>query len=135
MALFYLGNSPNPIEITKDYYLSPVLASKALLEQFPPTFFLTGEKDPFVDDTMVFANQLRDAQRFKKGIFVRVQILEGISHGFFQFLSIFPLAAQAVKLTSKWIQELFDDDHLNNEGLSHRDIMDRRRREFADRHL
>jgi acetyl esterase/lipase len=51
MALFYLGNSPNELEMANDYYLSPVAAPMELLEKFPPTYFLTGEKDPFVDDT------------------------------------------------------------------------------------
>jgi hypothetical protein len=78
--------------------------------------------------SMIFANKIRDAQ--KKSSVVKVKIMEGISHGFLQFLSIFPLASQAVKLTSKWMKELMEDEHELNEGLSHREMMHRRRQGF-----
>lgn len=60
MALLYLGTSPLPIDLASDYYLSPVMAPDDLLARFPKTFLLCGEKDPFVDDTVVFAGRLRE---------------------------------------------------------------------------
>ncbi|RKO94101.1 Alpha/Beta hydrolase protein [Blyttiomyces helicus] len=179
MALLYLRNSPKPPDLINDYYLSPMVAPDDILALFPKTFFLVGEKDPFVDDTVVFAGRLRankekarkewertmqrarrvslshpispisgdggitievpsttDTATRPRGLstssttstqstaaetaallphhlfshppeeMVRVKILEGISHGFFQMLSILPEAKQATRLTSDWFLEM-----------------------------
>ncbi|KAJ3412397.1 hypothetical protein HDV05_000817 [Chytridiales sp. JEL 0842] len=67
MALMYLAASPVPINFQKDYYLSPVHAPDELLARFPKTYLICGEKDPLVDDTVVFAGRLREAKaRAKK---------------------------------------------------------------------
>ena len=58
MALMYLGSSPLPIDFSTDHYLSPIVASDELLSQFPRTFFVCGEKDPLIDDTVIFASRL-----------------------------------------------------------------------------
>ncbi|KAJ3300190.1 hypothetical protein HK104_003418 [Borealophlyctis nickersoniae] len=63
MALLYLGGSPEPADLASDYYLSPVIAPDELLVRFPKTYFICGEKDPFVDDTVVFAGRMRDNKR------------------------------------------------------------------------
>ncbi|KAI8808437.1 Alpha/Beta hydrolase protein [Cladochytrium replicatum] len=62
MALLYLAKSPVTPRFQEDYYLSPVVAPDSILARFPKTYFLCGEKDPFVDDTIVFAGRLRDAK-------------------------------------------------------------------------
>ncbi|KAJ3041481.1 hypothetical protein HDV00_009277 [Rhizophlyctis rosea] len=63
MALLYLGSSPEPADLASDYYLSPIIAPDELLARFPKTYFICGEKDPFVDDTVVFAGRLRDNKK------------------------------------------------------------------------
>ncbi|KAJ3107476.1 hypothetical protein HDU97_004072 [Phlyctochytrium planicorne] len=62
MALLYLGSSPAPINIEKDYYLSPVKAPDEILARFPRSFLICGEKDPLVDDMVIFAGRLRQAK-------------------------------------------------------------------------
>ncbi|KAJ3192614.1 hypothetical protein HK101_006227 [Irineochytrium annulatum] len=62
MALMYLGQSPKPINFETDYYLSPVNAPDEILARFPRTFLICGEKDPLVDDMIVFAGRLRQAK-------------------------------------------------------------------------
>ncbi|KAJ3145963.1 hypothetical protein HDU86_000587 [Geranomyces michiganensis] len=182
MALLYLGGSPNPVDLASDYYLSPVMAPDDLLARFPKTYLLCGEKDPFVDDTVVFAGRLREnklkarkewermmktVQTDKKpngkpngsglhlsldddavsssagpgsragtpdsaasstgGIrshifsrdpdsMVRVKILEGVSHGFFQMLSLLPEAKQATRLTADWFTEMLGDPGVDDHG-------------------
>ncbi len=37
-----------------------------LLAQFPPVYLLCGERDPFSDDTLIFAGRLRDAKLERK---------------------------------------------------------------------
>ncbi|TIA72140.1 hypothetical protein E3P92_02080 [Wallemia ichthyophaga] len=60
-ALLYIGPKNRP-DFKKDYYLSPILAPSYLLEQFPTTLIVCGERDPFVDDSLIFAGRLRKAK-------------------------------------------------------------------------
>lgn len=65
MAILYIGPFRNP-EFSSDYYLSPILAPSRLLAQFPPLLMSCGEKDPFVDDTVIFAGRVREAKRARR---------------------------------------------------------------------
>ncbi|KAG7446287.1 alpha/beta-hydrolase [Guyanagaster necrorhizus] len=65
MAILYIGPNHNP-DFATDYRISPVLAPSHLLAQFPPLLMQCGEKDPFVDDTVVFAGRIREAKRARK---------------------------------------------------------------------
>lgn len=65
MAILYIGPYRNP-DFTTDYHLSPILAPSHLLAQFPPVLMHCGEKDPLVDDTVIFAGRVRDAKRSRK---------------------------------------------------------------------
>lgn len=65
MAILYIGPHRNP-EFDTDYHLSPILAPAHLLAQFPPLLMQCGEKDPFVDDTVIFAGRVREAKRARK---------------------------------------------------------------------
>lgn len=127
LILLYIGphNRPN---FDIDYLLSPVLAPDSLLAQFPKTYFLTGERDPLVDDTVLFAGRLRQIklrqfrkqqeldcldcedceqqQIFNEKNHVEVSLLPGISHGFFQMVSFFPEGWEFVYRSAGWIREL-----------------------------
>jgi len=65
MAILYIGPHRNP-DFTTDYHISPILAPSHLLAQFPPLLMQCGEKDPFVDDTVIFAGRVREAKRARK---------------------------------------------------------------------
>ncbi|ORX39743.1 Alpha/Beta hydrolase protein [Kockovaella imperatae] len=65
MAILYIGPHRNP-DFETDYYISPILAPPHLLAQFPPVYLICGERDPFVDDTVIFAGKIRDAKRHRK---------------------------------------------------------------------
>lgn len=65
MAILYIGPHRNP-DFATDYHLSPILAPAHLLAQFPPLLLQCGEKDPFVDDTVIFAGRVREAKRARK---------------------------------------------------------------------
>ena len=142
MAIMYLAESPLIPDIETDYYLSPLVAPPEKLARFPKTYLLCGERDPLVDDTVVFANLLRNArskahhewERMKTRLgtnpeyehhsfskdpeqMVQVKILPGLSHGFFQMYSILPESRQATKLTAGWLLDLFNqtDDPQDSE--------------------
>lgn len=65
MAILYIGPHRNP-DFATDYHISPILAPARLLAQFPPLLMQCGEKDPFVDDTVIFAGRVREAKRARK---------------------------------------------------------------------
>lgn len=124
MIILYVGPHNRP-DFSTDYLLSPLLAPEALLADFPKTFLLTGERDPLVDDTVVFAGRLRQAkhnqfvQRKEIGLLsrkenfderdhVEVKLIPAISHGFLQFVGIFPEAWEHVFRCATWVEEVFD---------------------------
>lgn len=61
MAILYIGPHNQP-DFHNDYYLSPIVGPENLLAQFPKTYLICGEKDPFVDDTILFAGRIRQAK-------------------------------------------------------------------------
>src|SRR5262249_8755084 len=65
MAILYIGPHRNP-DFETDYHLSPILTPSHILAQFPPLLLQCGEKDPFVDDTVIFAGRVREAKRARK---------------------------------------------------------------------
>ncbi|KAI8372355.1 Alpha/Beta hydrolase protein [Choanephora cucurbitarum] len=116
MAILYLGPHASP-DFASDYLLSPVHAPEALLAQFPMTYMICGEKDPLVDDTVIFAGRIRQARRkyrqenpldqtYVRHDGVRVKFLEGISHAFLQMMPFLSEAQQATRTIGDWVKEL-----------------------------
>ncbi|GAA5967595.1 hypothetical protein JCM11641_005706 [Rhodosporidiobolus odoratus] len=65
MALLYIGPRNAP-DLHSDYHISPIFTPANLLAQFPPLYMSCGERDPFVDDTVIFAGKLREAKEARK---------------------------------------------------------------------
>ena len=65
MAILYIGPRRNP-NFETDYYISPLLSPPHLLAHFPPIYLISGECDPFVDDTVIFAGKVREAKRDRR---------------------------------------------------------------------
>jgi len=130
MAILYVGPSHNP-DLATNYYLSPILAPDALLARFPQMLMTCGEKDPFVDDTVVFCGRVREAKRVRRAQlqkqdpatlteeerallgesdddWVQLEILEGWSHGYMQMTAILPDAIATIARIGEWIGEVFD---------------------------
>jgi acetyl esterase/lipase len=123
MIILYIGPHNRP-DFASDYLLSPVLAPDALLAKFPKTYFMTGERDPLVDDTVIFAGRLRRAKmatqppayassrngrdsQFDDIDEPEVMLIPGISHGFMQFPSIYPPAWKHFERCAGWFDQLF----------------------------
>ncbi|ORY45966.1 alpha/beta-hydrolase [Rhizoclosmatium globosum] len=62
ISLLLLGTSPVEISFDTDYLLCPTVAPDELLARFPKIHFICGEKDPFVDDMIIFAEKVRHAK-------------------------------------------------------------------------
>ncbi|KAF1835981.1 alpha/beta-hydrolase, partial [Decorospora gaudefroyi] len=123
MIILYIGPHHRP-DFSTDFLLSPLLAPESLLAKFPRTWMLTGERDPLVDDTVIFAGRLRQAKRaewatakelgldwargpFREEDWVNVDLIPGISHGFLQFVGVFPEGWKYIFRCGKWIGEAF----------------------------
>lgn len=128
MIILYIGPHNRP-DFSQDYLLSPILAPDMLLARFPKTYFLTGERDPLVDDTVIFAGRLRRvkaamhasggqrtnylesdamADGFDDREVAEVVLLPGTSHGFLQFPTIYPPAWKLLERSARWIEESFE---------------------------
>lgn len=124
MIILYVGPHNQP-DFKTDFLLSPILAPDAILANFPKTYFLTGERDPLVDDTVIFAGRLRQAKlhrfrerqdlglekanlEFNEKDHVEVNLVPAISHGFLNFPALFPEAWRHINKCAKWIVELLD---------------------------
>lgn len=134
MIILYVGPYNRP-DFHTDYLLCPAVAPEQLLTKFPKTYFLTGERDPLVDDTVIFAGKLRQAKHqlfrerqevgleksnadFNEKDHVEVSLIPGISHGFIQFVSIFPEGWKHIFKCANWIQEIFERPPHSLEGPS-----------------
>ena len=122
MIILYIGPHNKP-DFSQDYLLSPILAPDSLLALFPKTYFLTGERDPLVDDTVIFAGRLRRAKaakhaaeqsshshlqrEFDERDAVEVALIPGISHGFLQFVGVFPEGWKYIFRCGRWIEHIF----------------------------
>ncbi|KAK8200478.1 Alpha/Beta hydrolase protein [Phyllosticta capitalensis] len=126
MIILYIGPHNRP-DFSTDYLLSPLLAPESLLVNMPKTYFLTGERDPLVDDTVIFAGRIRQAkaaawrERKELGLLsasearafvdedhVEVILVPGISHGFLQFVSVFPDGWRYIFRCARWMRETAD---------------------------
>lgn len=125
MIILYIGPHSRP-DFSTEYLLSPVLTPESLLARFPKTYIMTGERDPLVDDTVIFAGRLRQAhyndwfdrkelglektkREFVEEDVVEVVLVPGISHGFLNFVGIFPPGWKYVERCAKWMLDLFDE--------------------------
>ncbi|KXS13716.1 alpha/beta-hydrolase [Gonapodya prolifera JEL478] len=73
LALLYLGCAPGAPDFQGDYILNPVIAPDDVLARFPRTYILCGEKDPFVDDSVIFSARLKRAKQAAHREWLRVQ--------------------------------------------------------------
>ncbi|KLU81727.1 hormone-sensitive lipase, partial [Magnaporthiopsis poae ATCC 64411] len=124
MIILYIGPHNRP-DFSSDYLLSPVLAPDVLLARFPKTYFLTGERDPLVDDTVIFAGRLRRVKAamhasggrrleymdddslspgFNEKDVAETVLIPGVSHGFMQYPTIYPPAYKWIDRSAGWIE-------------------------------
>ncbi|KAG9038711.1 hypothetical protein FRB95_000301 [Tulasnella sp. JGI-2019a] len=135
MAILYIGPAHVP-DFATDYYVSPLLAPDRVLEHFPTVLVNCGEKDPLVDDTVIFAGKVRRAKLARQARltrdrtvspkptfsnvdplrildesdedWVQMRIIEGWSHGYLQMLQLIPDVRVVLKHFAVWMQDIFD---------------------------
>lgn len=128
MIILYIGPYNRP-DFATDFLLSPLKAPEQLLARFPKVYLLTGERDPLVDDTVIFAGRLRQAhwlkfrerqelglisenEKFDESRHVEVNLIPGISHGFLQFVSVYHDGWKYIFQCSRWMKKAFQEADL-----------------------
>lgn len=133
MILLYIGEQHKP-DFTADYLLSPLLAPESILQRFPKVYMLCGEQDPLADDTFLFAGRLRQAHahRFRerqelglesyKAVFndkkhVETMIINGVSHGFLQFVTVYHPGWGYIDQCRRWMMDAFYEADQREAGI------------------
>lgn len=133
MILLYIGEQHKP-NFTTDYLLSPLLAPESILQRFPKVYMLCGEQDPLADDTFLFAGRLRQAHahRFRErqelglerynAVFddkkhVETMIINGVSHGFLQFVTVYHPGWAYIDQCRRWMMDAFFEADQREAGV------------------
>ena len=134
MIMLYIPPDAHP-DFDNDHYLSPLRAPESLLARFPKVYLMCGERDPLVDDSVLLAGRLRQAhlnvfkdrkelgmvaekERFDDRKHVETMLIPGVSHGFLQFVSVFPQGWKYIEQCSHWLTQAVKDA---NKRASRRD--------------
>jgi acetyl esterase/lipase len=133
MILLYIGEQHKP-DLTTDHLLSPLLAPELILQRFPKVYMMCGEQDPLADDTFLFAARLRQAHRTRfrerqdvglesyKAIFndkkhVETIIINGVSHGFLQFVTVYHPGWEYIDQCRRWMMDAFYESDQREAGM------------------
>jgi acetyl esterase/lipase len=85
-----------------DYLKQPLLTPPSILRKFPPTFFMVGGYDPFLDDSVSWHMRIAAA-----GAPTRLHIYPDLSHGFLSFSKLVPAARPALRDLDRYLAEQF----------------------------
>jgi len=81
-------------------FMSPLLAKKNLLQQFPKTLFIETDMDACLDENIKFSTNLIDA-----GVGVEMEVMRGLPHGFMAFASYSKDCEQGVQHITKVLSD------------------------------
>ncbi|XP_018571617.1 hormone-sensitive lipase isoform X2 [Anoplophora glabripennis] len=93
--------------VPKDHFLSPIFATDEDLKKFPPVRVLSVHLDPCLDDCVMFAKRLKKVDNN-----VKLDILNGLPHGFLNFSLLSKDAYEGSKVCIERIRELLNLDNL-----------------------
>lgn len=92
------------LKLPRDHLISPMYTPDDLLRQLPPLWFISCHLDPLLDDTITFAKKVRTAG----GNVRRIDLLDGLPHGFLNFAPMSTECYQGAQLCLDRIKEAFD---------------------------
>ncbi|RNA00411.1 hormone-sensitive lipase-like, partial [Brachionus plicatilis] len=82
-----------------DHYMSPILSTDDMLSKFPKTFLISACLDPLHDDSIEFKRRL-NRLHVPNGL----EVIEGVHHGFLNFVQISKECRKASKLVTSRIK-------------------------------
>lgn len=86
--------------ITRNPYMSPILASEETLKSMPPVYFVCPSYDPLMDDSVMFSKKLKQAGRS-----VKLNFVDSLPHGFLNFQTFSKEAHEGSKVCLAQILE------------------------------
>merc|ERR1719499_753813 len=89
---------PSTCDPESDPFITPLLVRNEILSKFPPTSFVVGGYDPFLDDSVEFAHKLNECN-----VETRMRIFSAMPHSILSFFPISLESRNAVQLISSWI--------------------------------
>ncbi|CAI5454221.1 unnamed protein product [Caenorhabditis angaria] len=107
--LFELVTSSN---VPRDPLISPIYADDENIRKLPPCYFLACHMDPLLDDTIAFAQKMRNAG----GKVESVDILSSVPHGFLNFTLISPECKKSGKVCIQRLKQALgiqDDTNID----------------------
>ncbi|KAF9296444.1 Alpha/Beta hydrolase protein [Linnemannia elongata] len=106
LMVMYIGGDTT-LDHKSDYLVSPIYTPDHILAQYPRTYIITGEKDPLVDDSIIFMAKMRRAKRAAGADLESdaLRIVSGVSHAFMQMTGIVPEMKELVRVVG---EELLD---------------------------
>lgn len=107
LMVMYIGGDPT-LDHKTDYLVSPIHTPDAILAQYPRTYMITGEKDPLVDDSIIFMAKMRRAKRAAGADLDSdiLRIVSGVSHAFLQMTGIVPEMKDLVRVVGEEIVDI-----------------------------
>lgn len=107
LMVMYIGGDPT-LDHKTDYLVSPIHTPDAILAQYPRTYMITGEKDPLVDDSIIFMAKMRRAKRAAGADLESdiLRIVSGVSHAFMQMTGIVPEMKDLVRVVGEEIVDI-----------------------------
>ncbi|KAF9108308.1 hypothetical protein BGX27_008399 [Mortierella sp. AM989] len=107
LMVMYIGGDPT-IDHKSDYLVSPIHTPDHILAQYPRTYIVCGEKDPLVDDAIIFMAKLRRAKRAASIDLESdtLRIVSGVSHAFLQMTGIVPEMKDLVKVLGEELMDM-----------------------------
>ncbi|KAG0368724.1 hypothetical protein BGZ54_001312 [Gamsiella multidivaricata] len=107
LMVMYIGGDPT-LDLKSNYLVSPIHTPDHILAQYPRTYIIAGEKDPLVDDSIIFMAKLRRAKRTASADLESdtLRIVSGVSHAFLQMTSIVPEMNDLVKVAGEELMDM-----------------------------
>lgn len=104
--VMYIGGDTK-LDHKSNYLVSPIYTPDHILAQYPRTYIITGEKDPLVDDSIIFMAKMRRAKRAARADLESdtLRIVSGVSHAFMQMTGVVPEMKELVRVVG---EELLD---------------------------
>eukprot|EP00002_Diphylleia_rotans_P040965 TRINITY_DN984_c0_g1_i1.p1 TRINITY_DN984_c0_g1~~TRINITY_DN984_c0_g1_i1.p1 ORF type:complete len:584 (-),score=127.55 TRINITY_DN984_c0_g1_i1:2193-3944(-) len=107
---------PPTIDPVREYFLSPLMAPRDLLEKLPPTYLSVGKKDPLFDDAFFFAKRLCLIQGSKsdqsRRILKQMRIYQEVGHAYLNLVDLVPELEKPISDVSNWIKVIVTDAPL-----------------------
>ena len=95
----YAPGGSGPDAPRYDPFISPVLASEALLARLPPIYLAAAGMDPLLCDSVNFAQRLQQV-----GVAYDITVHEGVHHGFMQITERLSEARRAYELAGRFFK-------------------------------